>query len=425
MTAQPASPLFDVAIVGGGMVGASLAVALAPLGLKVAVVEAVPHDSASQPSFDERTTALSNGSRRILETLGVWAAVEASATPIRKIHVSDQGHFGFARIDASELRLAAMGHVVPNRALGRALWSRLRDSDADGAKGSAGVHIHCPAEVSRISAAPDRVVLEITEGGAAATIEAKLVVAADGVHSAVRGAFGVDAEFRDYEQTAVITTVLPQRFHDHVAYERFTGSGPLALLPLEGGRCTLVLTLSRAMAESAMAWSDAEFLAELQRRFGFRLGRFLRVGRRVPYALSLSRASRTSAGRCVIIGNAAQGLHPVAGMGFNLGLRDVATLAELVAERRHDVEFDPGASSLLTEYDGWRAADRGGVIAFTDGLVRMFANPLRVVQRLRNLGLLAFDLLPPAKAALSRLSTGSAGGGGARIPKLARGVALQ
>jgi 2-octaprenyl-6-methoxyphenol hydroxylase len=426
MTAQATSPAFDVAVVGGGMVGASLAVALAPLGLKVALVEAVPHDSASQPSFDERTTALSNGSRRILETLGVWAGVEASATPIRKIHVSDQGRFGFARIDAAELRLAAMGHVVPNRALGQALWSRLRATTGatTGTTTGAGVHIHCPAEVSRITLGKDRVTLEIAEGGAAATIDAKLVVAADGVHSTVRSAFGVDAEFRDYEQTAVITTVLPQRFHDHVAYERFTGSGPLALLPLDGGRCTLVLTLTRAMAESAMGWSDAEFLAELQRRFGFRLGRFLKVGRRVPYPLSLSRALRTSAGRCVIIGNAAQGLHPVAGMGFNLGLRDVATLAELIAERRHDRDFDPGASSLLAEYDAWRAGDRGGVIAFTDGLVRMFANPLRSVQRLRNLGLLAFDLLPPAKSALSRLSTGAAGGG-ARIPKLARGVALQ
>jgi 2-octaprenyl-6-methoxyphenol hydroxylase len=423
MTAQATSAVFDVAVVGGGMVGASLAVALAPLGLKVAVVEAIAPDSASQPSFDERTTALSNGSRRILETLGVWAGVEASATPIRKIHVSDQGHFGFARIDASELGLAAMGHVVPNRALGQALWSRLRSGACADAGPGAGIHIHCPAEVSRVSAAEDRVQLAITQGGGTSTIDTKLVVAADGVHSAVRGAFGVDAEFRDYEQTAVITTVLPQRFHDHVAYERFTGSGPLALLPLDGGRCTLVLTLSKAMAESAMGWSDAEFLAELQRRFGFRLGRFLKVGRRVPYPLSLARALRTSAGRCVIIGNAAQGLHPVAGMGFNLGLRDVATLAELVAERRHDALFDAGASSLLAEYDAWRAADRGGVIAFTDGLVRMFSNPLRAVQRLRNVGLLAFDLLPPAKAALSRLSTGAAGG--ARVPKLARGVALQ
>jgi 2-octaprenyl-6-methoxyphenol hydroxylase len=402
----------DIVIVGGGMVGASLAVALAPLGLEVVLIETVPHDSASQPSFDERTTALSNGSRRILETLGVWRDVEAQASPIRKIHVSDQGRFGFARIDAAEQGLAALGYVVANRALGRALWSRLQDGR---------VRVFCPAEVLRITPDETGATVDIVQDGATARIEARLVVAADGVQSAVRSAFGVASESHDYQQIAIITTVLPQRFHDHVAYERFTGNGPLALLPLDGGRCTLVLTLSPAAADSAMAWSDAEFLAEVQRRFGFRLGRFLKAGRRVPYPLSLTRAERTSAARCAIIGNAAQGLHPVAGMGFNLGLRDVACLAELIAERRHAPDFDAGAGGTLAEYDAWRAADRRGVIAFTDGLVRMFANPLGVVQRLRNAGLLAFDLLPPAKSALSRLSSG----GGARVPKLARGVALQ
>jgi 2-octaprenyl-6-methoxyphenol hydroxylase len=417
MTDPASTQAFDIAIAGGGMVGASLAVALAPLGLKIALIEAVPHGDASQPSFDERTTALSNGSRRILEALGVWSGVSSLATPIRKIHVSDQGRFGFARIDAAEQGLTAMGYVVPNRALGTALWSRLQ--------AHANVHVHCPAQVSRIQGGAHAVTLEIAQGEGSARLDAKLVVAADGVQSAVRSAFGVDAQSRDYEQTAVITTVLPQRFHDHVAYERFTGSGPLALLPLEDGRCTLVLTLNRATAESAMAWSDEEFLAEVQRRFGFRLGRFLKVGRRVPYPLSLSRAERTSAERCVIVGNAAQGLHPVAGMGFNLGLRDVASLAELIAERRREPRFDAGAAGLRAEYDAWRAADRAGVIAFTDGLVRMFANPSSVVRRLRNVGLLAFDLLPPAKAALSRLSSGAAAGGHARIPKLARGVALQ
>jgi 2-octaprenyl-6-methoxyphenol hydroxylase len=395
----------DITIVGGGMVGASLGVALAPLGLRVALIEAVPHDSASSPSFDERTTALSNGSRRILETLGVWTAVQATATPIRKIHVSDQGRFGFARIDAAEQGLAAMGFVVPNRALGSALWPNLR--------AGRNVRVYCPAEVTDIKIETERVTLQIREGSQITSIDTRLVVAADGVHSAVRRAFGVEAESRDYEQTAVITTVLPQRFHDNVAYERFTRSGPLALLPLNDGRCTLVLTLDRSMAESVMSWSDTEFLAEVQRRFGFRLGRFLKVGRRVPYPLSLTRSERTSAGRCVIVGNAAQGLHPVAGMGFNF--------AELIAEHRNEPGFDAGGAALLSEYDAWRAADRRGVIAFTDGLVRVFANPLGSVQRLRNLGLLAFDLLPPAKAALSRLSSG----GDRRVPKLARGVALQ
>lgn len=404
---------FDIVIVGGGMVGASLGVALAPLGLRLALVESIPHDAASQPSFDERTTALSNGSRRILDTMGVWPAVAGSSSAIRRIHVSNQGHFGFARIDAAEQGLQALGHVVANRLLGASLWSQLQTC--------ANVSVYCPAEVTAISPGGVGVGLEVkARDGTQTSIETRLVVAADGVQSAVRSAFGVSAETRDYEQTAVITTVLPQRFHDHIAYERFTDSGPLALLPLADGRCTLVLTLNPAAAEAAMVWSDDEFLAEVQSRFGFRLGRFLKVGRRVPYPLSLTRAAKTSAGRCVIVGNAAQGLHPVAGMGFNLGLRDVACLAELIAERRAQGGLDAGDAALLADYDAWRAADRRGIIAFTDGLVRVFSSPLGVVRRLRNLALLAFDVLPPAKSALSRLSTGAA----ARVPKLARGVPL-
>jgi 2-octaprenyl-6-methoxyphenol hydroxylase len=349
--------------------------------------------------------------------MGVWPALDAFATPIAKIHVSDQGRFGFARIDAKEQGLNAMGYVVPNRALGNILWSRLSNP---GIEANAGIKVFCPAEVSCITANEQAVELELAAAGAAIAIDAKLIVAADGAQSVVRSAFGIGAEVRDYEQTAVITTVLPQRFHDNVAYERFTPEGPLALLPLDGGRCTLVLTLSKQAAQSAMGWSDQEFLAEVQRRFGFRLGRFLKVGRRVPYPLSLTQSERTSAPRCVIIGNAAQGLHPVAGMGFNLGLRDVASLAELIADNAVR-GADAGSAKLLGDYDAWRREDRGGVIAFTDGLVRLFSNPLSAVARLRNLGLLAFDLLPPAKSALSRLSTGGAG----RVPKLARGVALR
>jgi len=409
---------FDVTIVGGGMVGASLAVALSPLGLRVALLEAIPPTSAAQPSFDERTTALSNGSRCILETLGVWSDVAAAATPIRKIHVSDQGQFGFARIDAAEQGLDAMGYVLPNRALGGGLWSRIA--------AVAGLQVFCPAEVLSVVPGADDVpgAVRLTvraADGKESSFATRLIVAADGAQSAVRSAFGVVAESREYDQTALITTVLPQRFHEHVAYERFTASGPLALLPLADGRCTLVLTLNRARVAEALAWSDAEFLAEIQRRFGFRLGRFLQVGKRVTYPLALTQSAQTSAGRCVIIGNAAQGLHPVAGMGFNLGLRDVACLAEVIAQHAADPEADVGAPAVLAEYDAWRAADRRAIIGFTDGLVRVFSTPLGIVRRLRNLALLAFDVLPPAKAALSTLSTGASG----RSPKLARGVPLK
>jgi 2-octaprenyl-6-methoxyphenol hydroxylase len=402
----------DIAIVGGGMVGASLALALAPLKISIALIEAIPQASAAQPSFDERTTALSNGSRRILETLGVWPALAGAATPIARIHVSDQGHFGFARIDAAEQGLQALGFVLPNRALGAALWERLA--------GCANVRTWCPAKVVQVAAHPQAVEMRLDAGDLSPRVEARLAVAADGAGSALRAQFGLHAEQRDYEQTAVITTVLPQRFHEHVAFERFTPSGPLALLPLKDGRCTLVLTLNSDGAARALAMSDAEFLAEVQRRFGFRLGRFLQVGKRAAYPLSITRAGRLSAGRCVLVGNAAQSLHPVAGMGFNLGLRDVASLAELIAERAVRGAFDPGGEEVLAEYAAWRAADRRGVIAFTDGLVRVFSSPLAGLGVLRSLALLAFDLLPPAKAALSRLSTGAS----VRIPKLARGVAL-
>jgi 2-octaprenyl-6-methoxyphenol hydroxylase len=393
------------------MVGASLAVALAPLKVSVILIEAVAYDSGLSPSFDERTTALSNGSRRILTTLGTWAEAAAAATAIVKIHVSDQGRFGFARIDAAELGLEALGYVVPNRALGRALWTQLH---------ATATRIICPGRVLKVETAGDSATLLIDAQGETISVEAKLLVAADGINSSVREALGVAAESRDYEQTAVVTTVLPKNFHDYVAYERFTADGPLALLPLSDGRCSVVVTLRNEAVPTAMAWSDEEFLAEVQRRFGFRLGRLIRIGRRTAYPLYLRRAQRTSAPRCAIIGNAAQALHPVAGMGFNLGLRDVATLAELIAERAGSMPFDPGERGLLDQYDAWRAADRGGVIAFTDMLVRTFSNPLRSVRTLRNLGLLAFDLVPPAKAALSRLSTGATG----RVPKLARGVTL-
>jgi 2-octaprenyl-6-methoxyphenol hydroxylase len=230
----------------------------------------------------------------------------------------------------------------------------------------------------------------------------------------------VGAEHWAYEQTAVVATMTTQRFHDHVAYERFTAEGPIAVLPLADGRCGIVWTRRPEEAGRLVALDDATFLAELQRAFGFRLGRLLRVGARHAYPLALSRSTAHTGERLAIVGNAAQSLHPIAGQGFNLGLRDAASLAEVLADARAAGETDAGAAAALEAYSQWREEDRRGIVAFTDGLVRLFGNPLGVVRGLRSAGLLAFDAFPPAKSALSRLSVGAAG----RVPRLARGVPL-
>jgi 2-octaprenyl-6-methoxyphenol hydroxylase len=404
----------DVAISGGGLVGASLALALAQLSLRVALIEASPFGASDQPSFDDRTTALSNGSRRIFEGLGVWPLIERDATPIHRIHVSDQGRFGFARIEARDQGLAALGHVVVNRAMGAALWARL---------GQEAIDVIAPARVVSMSLAHHRQRIECEDGaGPTRVIEAKLAVAADGVRSTMRAAAGVGASTWDYGQVALTANVFAQRFHNHVAYERFTPSGPIALLPMTEGRLGLIWTLAPERAQEMAALSDAQFLARLQSEFGFRLGRFARVGVRHLYPLALTRSSEHVAPRLAIVGNAAQALHPIAGQGFNLGLRDAACLAEVLADARarSGAAFDPGDGLWLEHYRAWREDDRSNIVRFTDGLVRLFMQPFGPAKFLRDAGMLAFDLMPTAKAALSQLSLGAAG----KIPRLARGAPL-
>jgi 2-octaprenyl-6-methoxyphenol hydroxylase len=403
---------FDVAIAGGGLVGASLALALAPLGLRVALVEAVASGSVEHPSFDERTTALANGTVRVFRSLDVWRHMQREATAIRRIHVSEQGRFGVARIDAAEQGLDALGYVLPNRVIGAALWEGLRRVS--------GVETFAPAKVTTTALASDRRTLGIERDGETSEIEARLVVAADGARSVIREQSGVAAEHWEYGQTAIIATLTTQRFHDHVAYERFTPDGPIAVLPLADGRCGIVWTRRPEEAVRTLALPDDEFLVELQAAFGYRLGRLLRIGTRHSYPLALSRSERHVAPRLAIVGNAAQSLHPIAGQGFNLGLRDAASLAEVIADAMAAGGTDVGDDATLRAYASWRDEDRQRIVAFTDGLVRLFGSPLGPLRGLRSLGLLAFDAFPPAKAAMARLSVGAAG----RIPRLARGVPL-
>jgi 2-octaprenyl-6-methoxyphenol hydroxylase len=411
---EPDAHSCDVALCGGGLVGATLALALADLGLRVVLVEAHPFGTFGQPSFDDRTTALSNGSRRIFEALRVWPLLEREATAIRRIHVSDRGRFGFARLDAAEQGLSALGFVVVNRAMGAALWRRLEQSS---------VRILAPARVRGMQLVDGRQRIDCDLGQQrSASVEARLAIAADGAQSVLREAAGIGAQTWNYEQTALVTNVLAQRFHDHVAYERFTSEGPLALLPMSEGRIGLIWTFATEIAPSIAQADDAAFLGRLQDAFGFRLGRFMKVGARQLYPLSLTRADEYIAERLAIVGNAAQTLHPIAGQGFNLGLRDAASLAEVLADGRAQQQdaFDPGDGMWLERYREWRVADRTNIVRFTDGLVRVFTQPFGPIKALRDIGMLAFDLMPAAKGALSQLSMGAS----VRVPKLARGASL-
>ncbi|MGH8131010.1 MAG: 2-octaprenyl-6-methoxyphenyl hydroxylase [Steroidobacteraceae bacterium] len=395
----------DVAIAGGGMVGLSLAAALSELPLDVVVIEPVLATADEQPSFDSRTTSLSAGSRRVLDGIGVWRAIASQATPIRRIHVSERGAFGTACLTAAEQGVASLGYTIENRLLGRALRER--------AAAIPRLRI-CPAGVRSVRASEEAILLQ-TDGGDSFT--ARLVVAADGAQSTVRKALGIEASVADYGQHAIVAHVDTARFHDYTAYERFTPTGPIAVLPITEGRSAVVWTLAPDAACRVLALDDDSFLAELQQAFGLRLGRFTRVGRRQSYPLSLTRAESLTAPRAVILGNAAQALHPVAGQGFNLALRDVAMLAELLAD---GIGTDPGSPTLLETYVKWRVPDRNAVIRFTDSLVRGFGLPLAPLRQLRGSGLLLFDLLRPVKHEFARRTMGLAG----RQPRLVRGLPL-
>ncbi len=387
------------------MVGASLAAALAGSGVATMLVEGTAPGSAAQPSFDDRTTALGNASRRIFQALGVWERLAPEAAAIRTIHVSDAGRFGFARLVAAEQGIEAFGYVISNRVIGAALWERLQCAT--------GVLLRVPARPEQVAISESGVTFTL----AGESVSANLVVAADGAHSIVRTTAGIRADVEDYDQIAIVTNVAADRPHDGTAYERFTDSGPLAVLPLYDGAYGVIWSCSPERARQVLSFDDATYLRELQERFGWRAGKFVRAGVRASYPLKLSRATATVAPRTVLIGNAAQALHPVAGQGFNLGLRDAAMLAEVIVGSEGDV----GSPRLLERFAAWRAADRNGVVRFTDGLVKLFGDSRPGVGLLRNLGLLLFDLSPMAKSALARVSAGFAG----PAPRLSRGLSLR
>jgi len=387
----------SVIIVGGGMTGATLALAISQLTrgqLPVHLVEAVAPQGADHPGFDARAIALAQGTCQQLSRIGLWQAIADCATAIRTVHVSDRGHAGFVTLDAQDYRIDALGNVVELHDVGLRLFRLLQDAP--------GVTLHCPARVASMKRSEDAVSVTLENG---TVIEGQLLVAADGSRSALGTQCGVEWRQQPYSQVAVIANVSTAGAHDGRAFERFTEYGPLAMLPMSNGRCSLVWCHPQEKAEEVKSWSDERFCRELQKAFGWRLGRITHAGKRSVYPLSLTIASHSISHRVALVGNAAQTLHPIAGQGFNLGLRDVMSLAESLAQAWGEGK-DCGAYSVLSHYQKRRQADKEATIGVTDGLVHLFANRWAPLVAGRNVGLMAMELFIPARDVLAQRTLG-------------------
>jgi 2-octaprenyl-6-methoxyphenol hydroxylase len=410
---------YDIAIVGGGMVGISLAIALGQMtpAPRVVLIEAQDYAKQLPPSFDSRTVALSYSTRQIFDALKLWQPLQAAGiTPIKTIHISDRGHAGITHLQASEQHVEALGYVVENRILGQVMYQALQTV--------AQVTVLAPAELQTMAYGSDYAELHGVQQGKPFTLRAKLVIAADGTHSFVRQYLGVEQRHWDYKQSAVIANVACDQPHRNIAYERFTSTGPMALLPLSGiddtpHRYGLVWTVPTIRTEAMLQLTDAEVAAKLQEYFGTRVGNFVRIGQRHAYPLGHTQIREHVRHRLAFIGNAAHTLHPVAGQGFNLGLRDVAALAQVIREALLAGQ-DPGDLVRLQAYAQWRRRDLIQTSLFTDSLVRIFSTDLLPLVVARNVGLFALECFAPLRKRLTRHAMGYVG----RASMLARGLGL-
>lgn len=400
---------FDITIVGGGMVGISLALLLAAQQRwKILVIEskaiAASHKTQYSSSFDARSTALSWSSRSILQKMAIWQHIEQQAQAISSIHVSDRGHFGLTRLEAEEAGVDALGFVVENSWLGSVLIEQSKQAN---------ISLKDSAKIISIQPKSQSMDLVIDVEGQRQLISSKLLVVADGADSTCAKKLGISQQRKAYGHSAIIANISLQQAHNKVAYERFTDQGPMALLPLTDfeneHRCALVWTQPSEQADSLVASDDSEFLSQLQARFGDRLGKFKRVGERVCYPLALTTSEEQVRRRLVVVGNAAHSLHPVAGQGFNLSLRDLDCLAQCLANQPQ--QTDVGELEPLLGYQKQRENDQRNTLIFTDNLTKLFGLSSSAVALGRNSGLLMMDLVPTLRNQFAHFGMGSAQSG--------------
>ena len=398
----------DLAIAGGGLVGLSLGVALARAGLDVVVMDGEDPKRMREAEFDGRVCSIAHGSKRVLDGIGVWRGMAHAAEPILDIRVSDQDAPLFLHYDHREVGDHPLGWIVENRVTRIALL--------DAAAACASLRHLAPVSVLGFEPRHGRIEASLGDGR---RISARLAVAADGRHSRLRQAAGIRTVEWSYAQTGIVCTVRHARPHRGVAHERFLAAGPFAILPMTDNRSSIVWTEKTSHAAHLLALDDGEFLAELTARFGDFLGPLEAAGPRWSYPLALTHANRYQAERLALAGDAAHAIHPLAGQGFNLGVRDVAVLAELIVDR-HRLGLDIGAPDLLLHYERRRRFDTMALIAVTDGLNWLFSNNFPPLRLMRDLGLAAVNRTPPLKRLFMRDAMGTVGA----LPRLARGEEL-
>ena len=396
----------EVIIVGGGMVGLSLALMLAKANIGVKLLEAIKYpnyDDANlapyHSSFDARNSALSRRSVQIYQELGLWNALQEHATPILEVHITEQGSFGKARLKAEQEKVESFGQVIENAWLGRVLLTEVRQQPL--------IELIDGVQVTSLKQDSDQAFIEAQRGEETLSLQAKLLIAADGRDSFCRKALGIGASEHDYDQVAIVTTVQTSKPHNHVGFERFSPLGPLALLPLPGEyRRSVVWPVKKGTeGEWLGEENDQHFLDALQETYGDRAGKFQKTGRRFSFPLSQVLAEKQAVGRVVLMGNAAHTIHPVAGQGFNLCMRDAYVLVRYLTEQLAQAA-DLGDAVMLLDYEKSRLTDQQRVIKFCDSVVRGFSNQNPILKLIRNTGLVAFDTIPGIKPLVANYAMG-------------------
>ncbi|OBA13062.1 ubiquinone biosynthesis protein UbiH [Acinetobacter calcoaceticus] len=396
----------QVIIVGGGMVGLSLSLMLAKANIAVKLLEAVKYPNYDDQnvahyhsSFDARNTALSRRSVQIYQKLGLWDTLQQHATPILQVHITEQGSFGKARLIAEQEKVESFGQVIENAWLGRVLLTQVRQQPL--------IELIDGVQVTALTQAAEQVHIEAKRGDEVLKLESKLLIAADGRDSFCRQAIGVGVDVHDYDQVAIVTTVQTSKPHEQVGFERFSALGPLALLPLPGEYRRSVVWPVKKGTESEWLGdeNDQHFLSALQQTYGDRAGKFEKTGKRFSYPLSQVLAHKQAVGRVILMGNAAHTIHPVAGQGFNLCLRDADVLVRYLVNQL-TASDDIGNPDNLLAYEQARLSDQQRVIKFCDTVVRGFSNQNPLLKLIRNTGLIAFDVIPGVKPLVANYAMG-------------------